>query len=104
MLLAGTAHFRVTSPRNYYAEWCSDNPIAQRLLAHRTPDSGQFRDLWGEETLGESRIGSLIQLTTAAKFLSPRSPLAISVLGDSPSVEIQASDPDHAARLAPGSA
>jgi hypothetical protein len=41
--------------------------------------------------LGESRIGALIQLTTAAKFLSLRSPLAISVLGDSPSVEIQAS-------------
>ena len=40
--------------------------------------------------LGESRIGALIQLTTAAKFLSLRSPLAISVLGDSPSVEIQA--------------
>ena len=40
--------------------------------------------------LGESRIGALIQLTTAAKFLSLRSPLAISLLGDSPSVEIQA--------------
>ena len=90
MPLAGTAHFRVPSPRNYYAKWCSDNPIAQRLLAHRTPDSGQFRDLWGEETLGESRIGALIQLTTVAKFLSLRSRLGISVLGDSPSVEIQA--------------
>ena len=44
-LLAGTAHFRVPSPRNYHAKWCSDNPIAQRLLARRTPDSGQFRDL-----------------------------------------------------------
>ena len=44
----------------------------------------------GEETLGKSRISALIWLTSAAKFLSLANPLAISVSGDSRSVEIQA--------------
>src|SRR5215469_6944242 len=35
MVLGQTAHFRALSLRNYYAKWCADSPIAQRLLAQR---------------------------------------------------------------------
>ena len=52
MVLGQTAHFRALSLRNYYAKWCADSPIAQRLLAQRSRDSGQFRSLLDEETLG----------------------------------------------------
>ena len=90
MAPAQTTHFRVSLHWGHYAKWCTDSRIALRLLMHRTPDSGQFRGLWGEEMLGKSRIRALIWQTTAAKLLSLLSPLAISVLGDSPSVEIQA--------------
>jgi hypothetical protein len=91
MAPAQTTHFRVPLHWGHYAKWCADSRIALRLLAHRTPDSGQFRGLWGEEMLGKSRLRTLIWQTAAAKLLSLLSPLAISVLGDSPSVEIQAS-------------
>ena len=50
--LGQIAHFRVPSHQNYYANWCSDNRIALRLLVHRSHDSGQFRGLSGEEMLG----------------------------------------------------
>ena len=52
MVLGQTAHFRLLSLRNYYAKWCSDRPIAQRVLAQRPHDSGQFRGLLDEEMLG----------------------------------------------------
>src|SRR5215469_11111259 len=52
MVLGQTAHFRAFSLRNYYAKWCADSPIAQRLLAQRSRDSGQFRSLLDEEMLG----------------------------------------------------
>src|SRR5262252_3289300 len=64
MVLGQTAHFRALSLRNYYAKWCADSPIAQRLLAQRSSDSGQFRSLVNR--------------------------LAFRMLGNSPSVEIQA--------------
>src|SRR5262250_2702566 len=48
MVLGQTAHFRALSLRNYYAKWCADSPIAQRLLAQRSRDSGQFRSLLDE--------------------------------------------------------
>ena len=44
----------------------------------------------GEETFGKSRISALIWQTTAVKFSSLANPLAISVSGDSGSMEIQA--------------
>ena len=42
-----TAHFRVPLRWSHYAKWCADSRIALRVLMHRTPDSGQFRGLWG---------------------------------------------------------
>jgi hypothetical protein len=66
MPLAGTAHFRVPSPCNYYAKWCSDNPIALRLLVHRPHDSGQFRGIRGKEMLG----AGLYQRTNLANSYS----------------------------------
>src|SRR5215470_610083 len=91
MVLGQTAHFRALSLRNYYAKWCADSPIAQRLLAQRSRDSGQFRSLLDEETLGAASISAPIGLPATAKFLSLVNRLAFRMLGNSPSVEIQAS-------------
>jgi hypothetical protein len=66
MALGQIAHFRVASPQNYYAKWCSDNRIALRLLVHRPHDSGQFRGLRGEEMLG----AGLYQRTNLANSYS----------------------------------
>src|SRR5215469_17377065 len=90
MVLGQTAHFRALSLRNYYAKWCADSPIAQRLLAQRSSDSGQFRSLLDEEMLGAGSISAPIGLPATAKFLSLVNRLAFRMLGNSPSVEIQA--------------
>ena len=91
MVLGHTAHFRLLSHRNYYAKWCSDRPIAQRLLAQRLHDSGQFRRLLDEEMLGTGLYQRTNRPTAAAKFPSLVNRLALRMLGNSPSVEIQAS-------------
>ena len=91
MVLGQTAHFRLLSLRNYYAKWCSDRPIAQRLLAQRPHDSGQFRGLLDEEMLGTGLYQRTNRPTAAAKFPSLVNRLAFRMLGNSPSVEIHAS-------------
>ena len=93
MVLGQTAHFRLLSLRNYYAKWCSDRPIAQRLLAQRPHDSGQFRGLLDEEMLGTGLYQRTNRPTAAAKFPSLVNRLALRMLGNSPSVEIQAREP-----------
>jgi len=90
MALRQTAYFRVPSARNYYAKWCSDSPIAQRLLAQRLRDSGQFRGLLDEEMLVTGLYQRTNWPTATAKFPSLVNRLAFRVLGDSLSVEIQA--------------
>ena len=91
MVLGHTAHFRLLSHRNYYAKWCSDRPIAQRLLAQRLHDSGQFRRLLDEEMLGTGLYQRTNRPTATAKFPSLVNRLVLRMLGNSPSVEIQAS-------------
>ena len=90
MALGQIAHFRVPSPQNYYAKWCSDNRIALHLLVHRPHDSGQFRGLLDEEMLGTGLYQRTNRPTAAAKFPSLVNRLALRMLGNSPSVEIQA--------------
>jgi hypothetical protein len=90
MALGQTAHFRVLSLRNYCAKRCSDSPISQRLLAQPPHDSGQFRGLLDEEMLGAGRYQRTNWPTATAKFPSLVNRLAFWMLGNSPSVEIQA--------------
>src|SRR5262245_13281001 len=101
MVLGQTAHFRVLSLRNYYAKWCADSPIARRLLAQRPHDSGQFRGLLDEEMLGAGLYQRTNWPTATAKFPSLVNRLAFRMLGNSPSVEIQASGLAPLAREGP---
>ena len=91
MALSQTAHFRVLPLRDYYAKWCSDSQIAQRLLVHRPHDSGQFRGPLDEEMLGAGLYQRTNWTTATAKFSSLVNRLAFQMLGNSASVEIQAS-------------
>src|SRR5215467_7184751 len=77
MMLGQTAHFRVLSLRNYYAKWCADSLIAQRLLAQRPRDSGQFRSLLDEEMLGAGLHQRTNWPTSYSKILESRESLSV---------------------------
>src|SRR6516165_235175 len=78
MVLGQTAHFRALSLRNYYAKWCADSPIAQRLLAQRSRDSGQFRSLLDEEMLGAGLHQRTNWPTSYSKILESRESVSVS--------------------------
>src|SRR5262249_49118102 len=78
MVLGQTAHFRALSLRNYYAKWCADSPIAQRLLAQRSRDSGQFRSLLDEEMLGAGLHQRTNWPTSYSKILESRASVSVS--------------------------
>ena len=77
MVLGQTAHFRALSLRNYYAKWCADSPIAQRLLAQRSRDSGQFRSLLDEEMLGAGLHQRTNWPTSYSKILESRESVSV---------------------------
>ena len=77
MALGQTGHFRVLSLRNYYAKWCSDSRIAQRLLVHRPHDSGQFQGPLDEEMLGAGLYQRTNWPTATAKFLESCESLSV---------------------------
>ena len=78
MVLGQNAHFRVHSLHNYYAKWCADSPIAQRLLAQRPHDSGQFRSLLDEEMLGAGLHQRTNWPTSYSKILESRESVSVS--------------------------
>jgi len=78
MVLGQTAHFRALSLRNYYAKWCADSPIVQRLLAQRSRDSGQFRSLLDEEMLGAGLHQRTNWPTSYSKILESRESVSVS--------------------------
>src|SRR5712675_1350325 len=77
MIVAQTSHFRVLSPRNREAEWCTDDWFSLRFLDHQTRDSGHFRDPRIEMALRTGAYQGTNWPTAVRKLLSLMNPLGI---------------------------
>jgi hypothetical protein len=74
-----------------YAKWCADSVPARRYLASCLHVSWDFRVRLGEVALRGALISAPIGLMGRPEFVSLVNPLATDTLGESASVEIQAS-------------
>jgi hypothetical protein len=77
MIVSQTSHFRVLSPRNCDAEWCTDGWFPLRFLGPQTRDSGHFRYPRSEMVLRTGVYQGTNWPTVVGKLLSLLNPLAI---------------------------
>jgi len=74
-----------------YARWCADSLVARRHFALSRLDFRGFRTSVGKVTPGRVAISAPLSLTQMSELPSLMNPLLTQMLGESASVEIQAS-------------